>query len=550
MTNASNPRPADAVLLGGKITTGIPGAGDAEAIALRGDRVVAVGSTAEVKALVGPHTSVVELDGHRVIPGLMDSHVHVVRAGRSWNDEVRWGDVGSLAEGFALIRKALDDVPPTGCVVVVGGWHPGQFDEQRPPTPEELTELSATVPIFVQQQYDQAILNTAALKKCGIEDAEQIPFSGEVVRDASGDPTGIIKGQAAYAYCLELMMNQTLDRQIENTIAMQRDLNALGMTGAIDLGGASRMDAEAYRAVHEVHRRGAMTLRTRLFVHPRSGLDELDQIKDFINYLHPHFGDDFLRTVGIGEILFKGYYDGAGFTSIEISAELKQRLRDATVLLAETGWTMNIHAIHDSSVRSILDVWEDVDAEIPLSELRFSFSHADAISDESLHRAKALGVGIMVQDRMGMRTIDSAKAWGEDAVRHAPPLKTMLNLGLPIGGGTDATVAAPINPWRSLWWMVTGKPIDGGFTRDESERLTREEALAAYTVGSAWFSFDDDRLGTLEVGKLADLAVLSEDYFEVDDDRIPFITSVLTVVGGNPVHHSAEWGGAATWSSE
>jgi predicted amidohydrolase YtcJ len=549
MGSIDRPAVADLVLVNGKVTPGPVGAPEAEAIAISRGKVHAVGTSDELRDLIGPSTCVLDLRGRRVVPGLIDSHVHVVRAGLSWDDEIRWGDVPSLAEALGMLSRRLDSLPPTGWLAVVGGWHPRQFSEGRPPTPDELTELAPDVPIFVQQQYDQAILNRAALERCGITAEPEVPFEGQVERDESGQPTGIIKGQAAYAYCLGIIMNQDRERRIANTISMQRELNGLGMTGAIDLGGASRMDAEAYRPVFEVQRRGLMTLRTRLYVHPRHGADEAQQIADFESYLHPRFGDDMLATIGIGEILFKSYYDSAGFAPLDITDELRERLAAATRLLAGTGWPINIHAIHDSSIDSILSVWEEIDKEIPLADLRFSFSHADAISPESLRRVRDLGVGIMVQDRMGMRTTDSGRAWGEDAVRTAPPMRSMLELGIPVGGGTDATVAAPINPWRSLWWMVTGKPIDGGIRRDPSECLTRAEALACYTSGSAWFSFDDHRLGSLAPGMLADLAVLSDDYFEVGDDDIPGITSMLTLVGGRAVHWTDEFADASSLSA-
>lgn len=535
---------ADLVLTGGPITIGDSTLPDAEAIAISRGRVSAVGSVADVDALRGDRTTVVQLEGRRVVPGLIDSHVHVVRAGLSWQDEIRWGDVETLREALAMVEAAAHK-PGTTEVVVVGGWHPTQFSEKRGPTPAELNKIAPDTAVYVQQLYDFAALNSEALARCGITADSELPVEGEIERDSNGSPTGIIRGQPAFAYCLKLLSQQTFDRQVANTIAMQRELNAYGLTGAIDLGGVSRMGPDAYRAVFEVQRRAQMSLRTRLYMHPQGPPAELDQIRDYARHVHRGFGDPMLSTIGIGEILFKQYYDGPGLKPVSASDSLKAELGEATRLLIENGLPINIHAIHNESLSSILDVWEEVHRETPLNELRFSFSHADAISHENLLRAREMGIGMLVQDRMGMRTLDSAKAWGEEAVRHAPPLKTMVEMGLKVGGGTDATVAAPINPWRSIWWMVTGKPLDGGIARSASECLSRAEALQVYTSGSAWFSFDDDELGTLEVGKQADLAVLTSDYFSIPEDEIPQIRSALTLVGGVVVHASEEFEYAA-----
>lgn len=528
----------DLILLNGKITTGSRDYDDAEALAVRGSRLVAIGANADIERLQGPDTTVIDLAGRRVVPGLIDSHVHVVRAGLSWLDEVHWGDLDSLEEGLELVRRAA--ASSTVPVTVVGGWHPTQFHERRLPTLEEVNALSDDTAIFIQKQYDFALLNSKALELCGITADPEVPFQGTVERDPqTGIPTGLITGQPAFAYCLNILSRQSFERQIESTIAMQKDLAEYGLTCALDLGGVSRMGPDAYEAIYEVARRKQSVIRTRIYMHPQGPPAELDQMRDYVKLVHPGFGDDYLRVVGMGEILFKQYYDGPGLRPLDISESLKDELREASRLLARHRWPVNIHAIHDSSISSILDVWEEIDAETPIADRRFSFSHADAISARNIARAKALGVGIMVQNRMGMRTLDSSQAWGEDAVRFAPPLKTMLDAGIVLGGGTDATVAAPINPWLSIWWMVTGRPLDGGIARDASECLTRAEALHVYSRGSAWFSFDDD-LGAIQVGNLADLAVLTDDYFTVPDDEIPHLRSVLTVVGGQIVHDSGD----------
>jgi predicted amidohydrolase YtcJ len=331
-------------------------------------------------------------------------------------------------------------------------------------------------------------------------------------------------------------LENDFERKVVSSTQMYRDLNALGMTGAIDTGGGARIGPEAYQVLMEVHRRGDLTFKSRLYVHPHGHEDELAELDEYLRQLHPGFGNDEVRYVGIGEIVLHGCYDGPGLDDFEIDEATKELLYEATMRCAALNWPVNIHAIKDSTLRTILDVWERVDATYPLRERRFSISHADGASVDSLRRLRALGAGITIQDRLTIRTVDTAAAWGDDAARLAPRLRDMIDLGIPIGGGTDATVAAPYNPWLSLSWFVTGTPIDGGPRRAPEHRLSRLEALAAYTTGSAWFSREEERRGRLTPGYAADLAVLSDDYLTVDDGAIETITSVLTLVNGRVVH--------------
>jgi len=269
---------------------------------------------------------------------------------------------------------------------------------------------------------------------------------------------------------------------------------------------------------------------------PSTPGDELAQIRDFVRYLHPGFGDELLRLVGVGEIPVFACWDGEGVHPFEVVAPAKRLLEEIVRLLVQHGWTLHQHAILDSTVADTLDVWEKVDADMPIAPRRFAFAHAEPVGDENLQRIKALGAGIAVQDRMLFRAADSATLWGEETLRRAPPLRRILDLGIPLGAGTDATAVSPYNPWWSLWWLVTGRSLDGAPPRSPEHRLSRSEALAAYTSGSAWFSHDEHQRGTLAPGMAADLAVLSDDYFTIDEDAIPSLRSVLTLVDGKITH--------------
>jgi predicted amidohydrolase YtcJ len=520
----------DLLLVSGKIWTG---RGEVEAVAVRDGRVAAAGTAEESRQAMDPKAEVIDLGGRRVVPGLIDSHTHFVRAGLSWNDLVRWDDVRSLREGLGRLAAAADRAPDGTWLPVLGGWHPGRFPEGRGPTPQEL-EVSTRHPIYVQLLYEEGILNTAGIRaaELGFED----PPGGAVERDATtSEPTGRIRGPGAFAHVLGRIPRADLEAQIASTRTLMADFNSLGVTSVTDPGGFG-VSPETYRPVFELWRRGQSTLRVRLYLVPSERGRELEQVRDWVRHVQPGFGDPLLRYVGMGEILSFACHDMEGVRPFEVSDEAKVELRDICRLLLDHGWPAHVHAILDTTVSSVLDVWEELDEEYGLAGRRFSLAHAEAIGEENLQRVAALGVGIAVQNRLMFRAADSAALWGKEVAIAAPPLRRMLELGIPVGAGTDATVVTPHNPWLCLWWLVTGGSFDGAPPRRSEHRLSREEALRLYTEGSAWFSFDEGGQGTLEPGKWADLAVLTDDYFGVGEDEIPSLRSELTLVGGQVVH--------------
>jgi predicted amidohydrolase YtcJ len=298
------------------------------------------------------------------------------------------------------------------------------------------------------------------------------------------------------------------------------------------------MSPEAYRPLYELWRRGGMTLRTRLYMMPQAPGLEREQLRDNIKHLHPGFGDDWLRLTGAGEMVSYGFFDLEGVRPFEVSDEGAALLEELLEELVTAGWSIHLHAVLTATITRMLDVIERVLGRVTIDpdRVRISMAHIEPITDADLDRMARLGVGAGIQDRMLFRAKDSAEFWGEDVLRRSPPLRGFLDRGIVVGGGTDATAVSPYNPWQSLWWLVTGRTLDEGPARDPRWNLTREEALTAYTWGSAWLSLDERTRGRLEPGMLADLVVLSEDYFAVDEDAIAGIEAVVTMVGGEVVH--------------
>jgi predicted amidohydrolase YtcJ len=220
---------------------------------------------------------------------------------------------------------------------------------------------------------------------------------------------------------------------------------------------------------------------------------------------------------------------------------MEQELGRVVQKLVEHRWPFRLHATYDESIRRFLDVFETVNKNVPFNGLRWFFDHAETVTTQSLERIMALGGGIAIQHRMAYQGEYFIDRYGAEAAGHTPPTVEMLRMGIPVGAGTDATRVASYNPWVSLYWMVTGNTVGGTPLYPECNRLNRMEALRRYTVGSAWFSGDENKKGAIVSGQLADLAVLSADYFSVPDEEIKQIESVLTMVGGNVVHGIEEF---------
>lgn len=375
----------------------------------------------------------------------------------------------------------------------------------------------------------------------GVED----PPLGSFDRDPdTGEPTGRIRGVGAFNHVLGQAPALDMDGKVASTATMLRDLSAYGLTGGIDAGGFG-MTPDAYEPVFQLWRNGGMAMKLRLYVCPVTRGDEQREVSDWVRHTRPGFGDAWLRHIGVGEIAHFGCHDLEGLTDFTVADRVKDELEATLLDVARRGWPLHMHAVLDDTTSAVLDVWERVAEQVPIAGSRWSLAHVEPISDHNLDRVAALGAGIAIQDRLVYRATDSARVWGEKAVRHGPPLRSILDRGIPLGAGTDATRVASPNPWVSLWWMVTGRTLDAGPERDPSQRLTRLEALDAYTSGSAWFSAEEHDRGRIAPGMAADLAVLDDDYFSVDDDAIRTLGADATIVEGRVVHAISDLAGLA-----
>lgn len=543
------PATADLVLYNARITTLDDARPEVTALAVAHGQILATGDDAAMRALASPRTVTIDAHGRRVIPGLIDDHAHYIRGGLSWNAEVRWDGVPSLAEGLRLIREQAQRTPLGQWVRVVGGFTPWQFAERRLPTRAELDAASPDRPVYVQYFYSVAVVNTPGLQALGFTKQTETPPGTRLERDAAGELTGALIADPhpglMYQTVARLPALSPADQQ-NSTIQLFRTLARYGLTGEVDAGGGGHefpkdyAAAEAVAAQHGLAARSAFNLFAQ---HPGTELADFQRWMQLAHAGQPFDDEGTLSLHGAGEYLLWATTDFENFRSPrpEITAAAKAALRPVVQEMVRHRWPFAMHATYDETIANVLDVLEDVNRETPFAGLRFSFEHCETVSERSLRRIVALGGGVSIQSKMVMLGDDFVARYGADAAKHAPPLRALRTLGVPFGLGTDATRNS-FNPFVTLHWAITGQTASGRVLYDADNRLTRLEALRAHTVGSAWFAGDDDQRGRLRPGQRADFAMLTADYFTIPESEIPGLESVLTVVQGHVVHAAAEYG--------
>ena len=528
-------QPPDVVLLGGKIVTVDAQASVREALAIRDGKIVGLGSTAEIRRLAGPATRVIELGGRTVIPGLIDSHLHAVRAALSFSTEVNWIGARSLPEALGRISAAAKRRPPGSWLIVAGGWNELQFAERRRPTQAELEAAAPDNPVYVQLGYGWAVMTDDGFETLAIRSEADLPAGGTLERSGERLTGAISGGQAAIIALFDRLPKPTFAEQVQGTREFFRELNRLGLTGVVDPGGNNLFPAD-YQALFDVWRRGELTVRVAYSLNGQTAGGEFAELKSLTALTPMGFGDERLHFNGLGERITYAMNNNP-----EPTAEHKERYYEIVRWAAERGMAITMHWGPDATIEHLLGVFERVNREIPIAPLRWSVAHLNDASEATLKRMSALGVGWTVQDAMYFGGEDLVRRGGPDAGRRIPPVVTGNRLGVTIGGGTDAHRVASYNPFTALQWFLDGKTVAGTAIRGSDETPDRLTALKFYTLGSAWFSFDDDVRGSLEAGKLADLAVLSQDYLTVPLTEIGNSESVLTLVGGDVVYAAGDF---------
>ena len=536
----------DLVLRNGRITTLDRSNPSASAVAIRNGRFVAVGSDRDILRLADETTREIDLRGRRVLPGLIDNHLHIIRGGLNFNMELRWDGVRSLSDAMSMLKRQVAITPPPQWVRVVGGFTELQFDEKRLPTIAELNAAAPDTPVFLLHLYDRALLNAAALRAVGYTRDTPDPPGGEILRDGNGEPTGLLlaKPNAGILYAtLAKGPKLPFDYQVNSTRHFMRELNRLGVTGAIDAGGGFQNYPDDYAVIQKLADEGQLTLRLAYNLFTQKPQGEKDDFLGWTRTSQYKQGDDYFRHNGAGEMLVFSAADFEDFRQPrpDMPPQMEGELEEVVRILAQNRWPWRMHATYDETISRALDVFEKVDRDIPLKGLNWFFDHAETISERSIDRIAALGGGVAVQHRMAYQGDYFVERYGARAAEATPPVARMLDKGAKVSAGTDATRVASYNPWVSLAWMVTGKTVSGLRLYPQRNCLDRETALRMWTENVTWFSNEEGQKGRIEVGQLADLTVPDRDYFACPEDEIADTAADLTLVGGKVVYAAGDF---------
>jgi len=540
----------DMIITNGKVATMTREGSFAQAVAIKGGVITAVGSNAQVLKLKKPGTQVIDAGGRTVIPGLNDSHLHIIRQGLNYNAELRWDGVTSLKRAMQMLREQAARTPDGAWIKVVGGFNEFQFEEKRLPTLEELNEAVPDKPVFILYLYGLGFVNKKGIEVLGY-DKDTKYKDGVVELGADGKPTGLLVAKPN-AMVLYSTLGKTgalpREQQLNSTIQYYREMNRLGVTSAIDAGGGGQAYPDDYAVSLELAKSGKLTVRTSYYLFAQKPGKELEDYQRWLTMAKPDHNDHMFypngyNTEGAGENLVWSAADFENFLEPrpEMPGHMESELEPVLRLLVKNRWPFRIHATYGESIERDLAVIEKVNREMPFNGLRWFFDHAETITDDQLARVKKLGGGVAVQDRMYFQGEHYWKRYGEQT-RQMPPIRKMLEMKIPVGLGTDGTRVSSYGPWPSIYWAVTGKTAGGMPMWQARDRLTRYEALKLMTQGSAWFSGEEKLKGQITKGQYADLVILPKDYFSIPEAEIKTLESALTVVNGRIVHAGADFG--------
>jgi predicted amidohydrolase YtcJ len=525
---------ADTILVNGKIVTVDARFSQAQAVAVKGQRILAVGKNADVLEHQGPGTKVIDLRTRMVIPGLIDNHAHFIRAPE--HDELRLDGVTSRKQALAMLAQRVRSAQPGEWIVTLGGWSEDQFtDEPRGFPLQELDRIAPDNPVVLQAVYIRSYLNSAALKAAGIDATTPDPRGGAIEKDAAGAPTGVVSGAGGVAFVAAKIPLPDKEQWLANVRKYVTGLNAMGLTAWYDAGGRG-VDSRHYDAYRTLAERGELNARAFwTTIRQPATPEQVDKVLAEIQQATPFQGSDYFDNIGWGETVYGPATTQLLRGDFAVKPEDMRQVRRIVQTIAEGGMFLNAHVEMENAIDAYLTEMEAVNKVEPIKGLRWVLSHLDQVTDAQLERMKRLGLyaGLhsrpLIQGAL-MHTVHGERAWD------MPPFKRVQDSGIVWGLGSDATAVTTANPFYTLWFAVTGRMIGGRKVNRQS--VSREQALIAHTRSNALFVFQENNLGSIQPGKYADLVVLDRDYFNVPAQQIKDIRPLMTMVGGRIVYQA------------
>jgi predicted amidohydrolase YtcJ len=552
----------DLILTNGKIVTVDDQFSIQSALAIKGERIVAVGTAAEIAASAGPATRTMDLGGRTVVPGMIDTHSHLIRASQLWKHEVRLDGVMSRKEALRLVKERVKTLKPGAWVMNMGGWAEEQFlDDPRGFTLEELDAIAPRNPVYLDVNYSHRYVNSAFLRLAGLpivnkNVVKKPPTPGAITteakgltedlieRDANGRATGKVVG-GAYGNALALSMMPMVEGEegVASLKAAVSAANAVGLTAIYDGGGVGVRE-DAYERARQLAAKNELTLRVfRARQELSRTPEQAEQQAKAISAIKPFAGNDYYDMIGIGEIIYTPAHDGYG-NPTAVNEDNRRALTALFEAAARGGWNSHLHAVHGQSMNFALDIMDEVATKYPLRSLRWMFVHADLLDRATLERARRYNMGMSMRSYTTLTGWDAIRKVVGDRYTQVPDLRTIQDSGVLWTFGSEAPRITVLSPFASLAWAVNGRRF---FDKERvlTRTVTREEALIAHTRNGAYQVFRENSLGQIKSGYLADLVVLNKDYLRVTDDELFSIEPVMTLVGGKVVHSTLASGRSA-----
>jgi predicted amidohydrolase YtcJ len=526
---------ADLILSNGKIVTVDDRFTIAQAVAIKGNRIVAIGTNQEMDRLAAPNARRINLRGRTVIPGLIDNHNHLLRAGTTWPLELRFDGVGTRKKAIEMIRARAKQVGPGQWVFNIGGWATAQFiDDPKPFTREELDVIAPDNPVALQESYYQVFLNSRGLKAFGIEPNAPDPsdfVKGSIMRDAASKPTGVIRGDIAATRPVAARLPKVpADRLEASALSLVKDMNRAGLTTF----GVAGCNADVLDIFKTWKSQGRLDVRVFCIGGAAAGSPEqVDKSLQQIAQMKLYQGDDFIDDVVFGESVYTPLHDRMFATKSDPTPDQLAQWRRMAMGIAQAGLPLHVHAELKDTIDAFLDQIEAVNKQYPIKNLRWALAHVNQINASQLERMRKLGMYAAVHPWAVINGGIMHDSFGDGAY-DMPPLTTIQHSGVTWGLGTDATAANQYLPFTTLAFAVTGK-MAGGARTVIHQTVSREDALIAHTRKNAYFVFQENTLGSIQPGKLADLVVLDRDYLTIPADQIKDISPTMTMVDGRVV---------------
>ena len=547
---------ADLIVHNAKIFTGNVAQPAASAVAVKNGRIYSVGTDAEVLSLRTADTRIIDSHGRRLIPGIIDAHIHVLNEG-GYNYTLRWEGVPTLRRALEMLGEQAKRTPEGQWVKVIGGWSPYQFEEKRFPTMDELREAVPDRPMIVQYAYNRAFLNPLAMDAlgAGTDKFPQLPGT-EFEKDAQGRLTGVVHGFTFTFIGLETMVPQlSFDEEVSSLVQTVHSLNRVGITSVIDAGTGFRGYPKAVPTVNALARDNRLNIRMPFMDIQFGAAADFNVVDGQItaitktapispgHNLHPHLAHGHTYQ-GAGELLSVDVHDHENFDrpAVIIPPEkMREMVQRDVSKLVQRRIPFREHITYDENITPFLDALEKLNERMPLDGLRWSIEHAETISPANIERVKALGGGIALDTKMALHGDSFIKTHGRDKALMTPRLRQLVDSGVPLAMTTDAFRAASFNPWLGISWMVSGRSVSGTEVLAKDNRLSRSEALGLFTRKAAWFMNTENEMGMIAPGYLADFALLNKDYFSIEEDQIQSVASVLTVMDGRVVYGAQDY---------